>query len=122
MAFSQESKPVIDLPVVNYELVHAGDPAELQKLFDACRPPPHGLGFFFVDLSGPSGKKGILDMKNIKSSSQAYFTQQHEVKMNDFIQGIDRGLAHYVPAAICSASILIIYWSKVQAERQDRDF
>lgn len=91
MASSQEFKPVIDLPVISYELVHAKDPAELQKLVDACRPPPHGLGFFFVDLSGLSAKEGMLNVKDVKSSSQAYFTQQHEDKMNDFIQGIDRG-------------------------------
>lgn len=91
MASSQVFKPLIHLPVVNYELVHARDPTELQKLIDACRPPPYGLGFFFVDLNGASVKEGILDVTDIKSSSQTYFSQQHEVKMNDFVQGIDRG-------------------------------
>lgn len=91
MTSTQDSSPVIRLPVIKYELVHARDPVEVQKLVEACRPPPDGLGFFFVDLSGPSTNESMLDVAGVKSSSQAYFTQQHEVKMDDFVQGIDRG-------------------------------
>lgn len=91
MASTQNQKPVVDIHVVDYELVHARDPVEIRKLVDACRPPPHGLGFFFLDLSGPSTKQAMLDVAEINTSTRAYFNEHPEVKMKDFLQGIDRG-------------------------------
>lgn len=91
MASTQKQNSTVELQVVNYELVHARDPIEIQKLVDACRPPPHGLGFFFLDLSGPSTKEAMLDVAEVNTSTRAYFGESPDVKMQDFLSGIDRG-------------------------------
>lgn len=91
MTSTQKQSPAVELQIINYELIHAKDPVEIQKLVEACRPPPHGLGFFFLDLSGPSTNQAMLDVAEVNTSTRDYFGELPDVKMQDFLPGIDRG-------------------------------
>ncbi|KAJ7627479.1 2OG-Fe-II oxygenase family oxidoreductase [Roridomyces roridus] len=77
------------LSTISWSKLEANDPAETQRLLDACMQE----GFFYLNLQGTqlvAKEYTLLDMmKN-------YFHQPHEVKMEDHSESVTDGCAFYL--------------------------
>lgn len=92
MAITHTKRPLAQIPIVNYEKIRARDPLEIERLFDACQPPPVGQGTFFLDLRGPSTSvKTLMNLPAIDRGMMAYFKQSSTVKWADFRPDVERG-------------------------------
>ncbi|KAH8822079.1 hypothetical protein F5884DRAFT_894762 [Xylogone sp. PMI_703] len=83
------------LETINYELIKSNDFSEIQKLLKASRPPPEGLGIFYLDLRGPSTNHVIEKLPTIYDASRTYFDQRQEDKLKDKREGVERGYKNF---------------------------
>lgn len=92
MAITQSRRAPAKIPILNYEKIHARDPVEVQRLFEACQPPPVGQGTFFLDVRDSStSKQTLMNLPAINSGMVSYFKQPAGVKMADFRPDVERG-------------------------------
>ncbi|KAF7531324.1 hypothetical protein G7054_g9004 [Neopestalotiopsis clavispora] len=79
------------LETINYELIKAKDPNEIQKLLKASRPPPEGLGVFYLDLRGPSTSASLRELDAVYAATEKYFRQDQDYKLAAKRDGVERG-------------------------------
>ncbi|KAI0895512.1 hypothetical protein F4806DRAFT_497082 [Annulohypoxylon nitens] len=80
------------LHIIDYEKIRQRNPAEIENLLQASRPPTNGgCGVFYLDLRGPTTQKELIDVKAAYSGSMKYFQQSSNTKMNDFLEHENRG-------------------------------
>lgn len=78
---------VASLETINFGRLTAKEPAEVEKLLNACQMP----GFFYLDFQNGPAKELIADVPEIYAVSKQYFDQPQEVKMKDYRAEQDRG-------------------------------
>jgi hypothetical protein len=66
----------MELPVLNYERLLAGDKLETQKMINALS----GQGLFFLDLDGPTCKQSLEDLGPVYRQQRKFFEEPMEVK------------------------------------------
>lgn len=62
----------MQLEVLNYERLNAGDESEVQKLVRTCSDK----GIFFLDMQGPSARELLADLQPIISAQRSFFARE----------------------------------------------
>ncbi len=77
------------LAVVDYEALANEDPAEIQKLVQACQT----MGMLYLDLRGPRTKVIFEDVPTIVKTGHEFFNlpQDSEEKTQTLREGMERG-------------------------------
>ncbi|PWY86277.1 oxidoreductase [Aspergillus heteromorphus CBS 117.55] len=89
MTVTTPSKRMASLAVINYEALANNDPAEIQKLVQACQT----TGMFYLDLRGPRTQTIVEDVPALFRTGQHFFNlpQDSPEKIESLREGMERG-------------------------------